>query len=185
MLDVDAAAQELLKGGIVAFPTETVYGLAASASDAEAQYRIYEIKGRPRSMPLILMVAEPDELDGWVEVDDRARRFMIRFWPGPLTLVLKRPGEPPTLGVRVPDHPLALRLLRIAGPLMTTSANLSGESPALTAEEAARLPGLSGAVDGGRVTGGVPSTVLDLSGAEPTVLREGALTAHALGLTRA
>jgi len=182
MLDVDAAAREILKGGIVAFPTETVYGLAASASDAEAQYRIYEVKNRPRSMPLILMVAELDELEGWVEVDERARRFMIRFWPGPLTLVLKRPGASPTLGVRIPDHPLALRLLRIAGPLMTTSANLSGEPPALTAGEAERLTGLAGVLDGGRVLGGEASTVLDLTGEEPRILRQGALTAADLGL---
>ena len=182
MLDVDAAAQELLKGGIVAFPTETVYGLAASASDAEAQHRIYEIKNRPRVLPLILMVAEPDDLDGWVEVDEQAKRYMIRFWPGPLTLVLKRPGASPTLGVRIPDHPLALRLLRIAGPLMTTSANLSGEPPALTAAEAEKLSGLAGVVDGGVVPGGRASTVLDLTGDEPRILREGALTAADLRL---
>ena len=181
MLDVDAGAREILKGGIVAFPTETVYGLAASASDAEAQYRIYEVKNRPRAMPLILMVAEPDELEGWVEVDERARRFMVRFWPGPLTLVLKRPGASPTLGVRIPDHPLAQRLLRIAGPLMTTSANLSGEPAALTAEEAATLPGLAGVLDGGPVPGGQASTVLDLTGETPRILREGPLTAVDLG----
>ena len=181
-MDVEAAAGALLKGGIIAFPTETVYGLAASASDAEAQYRIYEIKQRPKSMPLILMVAEPDELEGWVHVDERARRFMIRFWPGPLTLVLKRPGASPTLGVRIPDHPLALRLLRGAGPLMTTSANISGEAPALTAQEAGKLPGLAGVLDGGRVAGGTASTVLDLTGAEPRILREGALRAAELGL---
>ena len=182
MLDVETAAREVLRGGVVAFPTETVYGLAASASDAEAQYRIYEIKNRPRMLPLILMVAEPEELEGWVEVDEPARRFMMRFWPGPLTLVLKRPGASPTLGVRIPDHPLALRLLRIAGPLMTTSANLSGAPPALTAEEAQQLPGLAGVVDGGVVPGGRASTVLDLTGDTPRILREGALTATDLGI---
>ena len=182
MLDVDTAAGEILKGGIVAFPTETVYGLAASAADAEAQYRIYEIKNRPRAMPLILMVAEPDELHGWVEVDERARGFMLRFWPGPLTLVLKRPGAAPTLGVRIPDHSLALRLLGAAGPLMTTSANVSGQPPALNAEEASKLPGLAGVLDGGPVPGGQASTVLDLTGEAPRILREGPLTAADLGL---
>ncbi len=174
-MDVAAAAAAILEGGVVAIPTDTVYGLAV-APGAEA--RIYEIKGRPAELPLILLVAGAEQVIGIVEVDQRARGFMERWWPGPLTLVL--PAGDRTLGVRVPDHPLALDLLRATGPLLTSSANRHGQPPALTAEEAARLPGLAGVVDGGRAPGGVPSTVLDLTGAEPRVVREGAIPAARL-----
>jgi L-threonylcarbamoyladenylate synthase len=131
-------------------------------------------------MPLILMVAEPSQAEAFVTVDRRARWYMERWWPGPLTLVL--PAGEGTLGVRVPDDPLALELLRAAGPLLTTSANRHGEPPAMTAEEAARLPGLAGVLDGGRAPGGEPSTVISLlPGKEMTVIREGAISSHLLG----
>jgi L-threonylcarbamoyladenylate synthase len=162
---------------VVAFPTDTVYGLAVLPAFASA---VYAVKGRPEEMPLILMVASPSQLEGMVAVDRRARWYMERWWPGPLTLVL--PEGPGTRGVRVPDHPLALDLLRAAGPLLTTSANRHGAPPALTAEEAARLPGLAGVLDGGRAPGGEPSTVIALMpGQEMTVIREGAISSHLLG----
>jgi L-threonylcarbamoyladenylate synthase len=169
------AAELLQAGQVIAFPTDTVYGLAALAGDPAACERIYEIKARDRSQQLIAMAAHPDQLEAVVAVDARARSYMERWWPGPLTLVLpSRGGRPPTLGTRIPDHPVALALLREVGePLATTSANLSGEPEATTAEEAARLDGLAAVLDGGRAPGGRPSTIVSLAGREPVVRRPG------------
>ncbi len=176
-MDVAAAAAALRAGGVVAFPTDTVYGLAVIPG---REALISEIKRRPPELPLILMVASPVEAERFVAVDARARSYMARWWPGPLTLVL--PAGDSTLGVRIPDHPLALELLRAAGPLLTTSANRHGEPPALTAAEAGLLPGLAGVLDGGRAPGGEPSTVIALlAGQEMTVIREGVISSHLLG----
>jgi L-threonylcarbamoyladenylate synthase len=161
---------------VVAFPTDTVYGLGAAAGDELAQKRIFAMKNRPVGMPLILMAAARSQLAGWVHVDSRAEEFISRWWPGPLTLILHSPGGG-TLGVRIPNHEVALELLRASGPLMTTSANLHGKDPAMTAKEAAELPGLAAILDGGRAPGGTASTVLDLTGPEPHILREGAILA--------
>lgn len=158
---------------MLAFPTDTVYGLAAAADDELATKRVYQIKGRPVGMPLILMVAAESQLEGWVHVDSRSEALMRRWWPGPLTLILHAVGGG-TLGVRIPKHRVALGLLRSSGPLMTTSANLHGKEPAMTAAEAA-LPGVMAVLDGGVAPGGVASTVLDLTGPDPHVLREGAI----------
>jgi len=168
------AAQLVRSGGVVAFPTDTVYGLGAAADDEVARRRIYRLKGRPVGMPLILMVAAESQLEGWVHIDSRAEAMMRRWWPGPLTLILHALGGR-TLGVRIPKHKAALGLLRAAGPMMTTSANLHGMDPAMTAEEAGLLPGLAAVLDGGTAPGGLASTVLDLTGPEPHVLREGAI----------
>src|SRR6266702_2150730 len=168
------AAKMLRSGGVIAFPTDTVYGLGASADDELAGRRIYQIKGRPAGMPLILMVAAESQLEGLVHVDSRAEAYMRRWWPGPLTLILHAIGGG-TLGVRIPKHSVALELLRAAGPLMTTSANLHGLDPAMTAEEASALAGVEAVIDGGPASGGMASTVLDLTGPEPHVLREGAI----------
>ena len=173
------AAQLLRGGGVIAFPTDTVYGLGADASDEVAQKRVYAIKGRPVGMPLILMAAAESQLEGWVHIDTRAEEFIRKWWPGPLTLILHAMGGT-TLGVRVPKQDVALELLRASGPLMTTSANLHGHEPAMTAEEASALPGLAAILDGGRAPGGTPSTVLDLTGPEPHILREGAISAAEL-----
>jgi L-threonylcarbamoyladenylate synthase len=173
------AAQLLRGGGVVAFPTDTVYGLGADAADDLAQRRIYQIKGRPVGMPLILMAAAESQLAGWVHLDSRAEAIIRRWWPGPLTVILHAKGGG-TLGVRIPDHEIALELLRASGPLMTTSANLHGKDPAMTAGEAAELPGLAAILDGGPAPGGTASTVLDLTGPEPHVLREGAISAQVL-----
>ena len=175
---------ELLHDGrVVGFPTDTVYGLAALASDARAVHRVFEIKGRSPSQPLVLMVAEAGLVEELAEVGERERAYMDRWWPGPLTLVLRarphlRPplvaGEPGTVGVRIPAHAHALALLRAVGaPLATTSANRSGEPEAMTPVEAACLGGLAAVLDGGRAPGGVPSTLLDLSGSDPRILRIG------------
>ena len=175
------AANLLRSGGVVAFPTDTVYGLAAAADDEVATRRIYAIKGRPVGLPLILMAAAESQLEGWVHVDSRAEDIIRRWWPGPLTVILHAKGGG-TLGVRIPKHEVALELLRAAGPLMTTSANLHGKEPAMTAAEAASLDGVAAVLDGGAAPGGVASSVLDLTGPEPHVLREGAIpTAQLLG----
>ncbi len=175
------AAKLLRSGGVIAFPTDTVYGLAAAADDEVARRRIFAIKGRPVGLPLILMAAAESQLEGWVHVDSRAEDIIRRWWPGPLTVILHAKGGG-TLGVRIPKHEVALELLRAAGPLMTTSANLHGKEPAMTAAEAAALNGVAAVLDGGAAPGGVASSVLDLTGPEPHVLREGAIpTAHLLG----
>jgi L-threonylcarbamoyladenylate synthase len=173
------AAQLIRGGGVVAFPTDTVYGLGAAADDEVARRRIYRIKGRPVGLQLILMVAAESQLEGWVHLDSRAEALVRRWWPGPLTLILHATGGG-TLGVRIPRHKVALELLRAAGPLMTTSANLHGKDPALTATEAGALNGVAAVLDGGVAPGGTASTVLDLTGPEPHVLREGAIAAPEL-----
>ncbi|MBJ7614980.1 MAG: threonylcarbamoyl-AMP synthase [Candidatus Dormibacteraeota bacterium] len=187
---IKRALEFLRAGEVIGFPTDTVYGLAALAADQAAVRRIYELKGRSLSQPLVLMLADPDAVGAWAVVDERSRRYMRRWWPGPLTLVLPaapglRPplvaGRPRTLGVRVPAHGPALALLRAADTgLATTSANLSGQQPAQTPLEAAWVRGVAAVIDAGRTPGGVPSTVLDLSGPEPRVLREGAVPAAEL-----
>jgi L-threonylcarbamoyladenylate synthase len=150
------AAQLIRGGGVVAFPTDTVYGLGAAADDEIATKRVYRIKGRPAGMPLILMVAAESQLEGWVHIDSRTEALIRRWWPGPLTLILHAIGGG-TLGVRIPKHKVALALLRAA-------------------EEAGALPGLAAVLDGGKAPGGMASTVLDLTGPEAHVLREGAIS---------
>ncbi|MDQ6773563.1 MAG: L-threonylcarbamoyladenylate synthase [Candidatus Dormibacteraeota bacterium] len=187
---VERCADLLRRGKVLGLPTDTVYGLAARAADERAVRRVYAIKGRSLSAPLVLMVAEPAQVATVAEVGEREREFMRRFWPGALTLVLRagahlRPplvtGEPRTVGVRIPDHALALTLLRAVGePLATTSANRSGLPPALWPLDVAWLSGVAAILDGGGAPGGVPSTLLDLSGEEPRILRPGPLTAQDL-----
>ena len=186
-----ARVVELLRAGeVVGFPTDTVYGLAGLAAHPRAVRRVFEVKGRSLSRPLILMVAEPEQLELWAHVDDRARDYMRRWWPGPLTLVLPARegvgppltgGRPRTIAARIPDHDVALALLReTREALATTSANRSGEPPALTPLETAWVVGLAAVLDGGRAPGAVPSTLLDLSSEEPRVLRPGPVPAEAL-----
>ncbi len=183
-----AAAELLRSGGLVAFPTETVYGLGASALDPSAVARVFEAKGRPANNPLIVHVADLSDLARVVAVwPDLAQRLAERFWPGPLTLVLPRAatipdivtGGGPTAAVRMPAHPVALTLIRAAGvPLAAPSANRSGELSPTTAEHVQR--GLSGRIDmildAGPTRVGVESTVLDLSVSPPRLLRPGHIT---------
>jgi L-threonylcarbamoyladenylate synthase len=180
-----ARAAALLRAGeVIGFPTDTVYGLAALATQGHAVRRVFEVKGRPLSQPLVLMVAEADQLEAWARVDGRARGYIERWWPGPLTVILPAlqgigppltsSGRPRTIAVRIPNHEVALSLLRETGEaLATTSANRSGEPPAMTPLETAWVEGLAAVVDGGRAPGGVPSTLLDLSGQHPRILRPG------------
>jgi len=182
------AAAILRRGGLVAFPTETVYGLGANALDAAAVARVFEAKGRPPNNPLIVHVAGVDQV-GQVAADwpQVAARLAERFWPGPLTLVLpKRPELPdvvsaggPTVAVRVPAHPVARALLKAAGvPVAAPSANRSTELSPTTAAHVLR--GLGGRIDlildGGPTSGGIESTVLDVTTDPPRLLRPGLVT---------
>lgn len=181
------AAERLRQGDLVAFPTETVYGLGANALDAEAVARIFAAKGRPARNPLIVHVAEVSAareiVTAWPE---SALRLAEAFWPGPLTLVLPRhpsipdivTGGGPTVGVRIPAHPVAQALLRAAGvPVAAPSANRSLQLSPTRAEHV--FQSLQGRIqlilDGGATSGGLESTVLDLSGEVPQLLRPGLL----------
>lgn len=191
-----AVAGDLLRnGGLVAFPTETVYGLGANALDPAAVTRVFEVKGRPADNPLIVHLADPGDLERVVAgVSPLARRLAETYWPGPLTLVLEaRSGVPgittgglSTVAVRVPDHPVAIALLRIADiPVAAPSANRSGRPSPTTAEHVLTDLGgrIDAVVDGGRCVFGIESTVVDARGATPVVLREGAVSREELGLT--
>jgi len=187
-------AAALLRGGkLVAFPTETVYGLGADARDGRAVARIFEIKGRPSFNPVIVHVASAQAAESLVKMDDRTRAVAARFWPGPLTLILpRRDGCPvselcsaglPTLAVRAPAHPAAQRLLKECGaPLAAPSANKSGTVSATTPAYVAQSFGdeVDMILAAGPCAIGLESTVLDLSGAEPVILRPGAVTAEDL-----
>ena len=185
------AAAVLQRGGLVAFPTETVYGLGADAFDARAVARIFEVKARPSFDPLIVHLAEAASLD-WVAVADDARieALAARFWPGPLTLVLRRRPELPdivtagldTVGVRVPAHPAARALIAAAGtPLAAPSANPFGYVSPTTAAHVAELLGdaVELVLDGGPCRVGLESTILSLAG-DPVILRPGGLPREAL-----
>lgn len=177
------AVEVIEDGGVIAFPTDTVYGIGVSAFNEFAVDKIYRVKGRSLLKAVPILIADPGDLKGLTEPpNDAARKLMQKFWPGALTVVVRlgpdlppniSPGE--TIGVRLPDHELTRELLRATGPLATTSANLSGQPSALTADEV--LDQLGGRIDlildGGPVPGGQASTVLDCSGAQPRILREG------------
>jgi len=184
---IDQAARVIRAGGVVAHPTETVYGLAADVFSEPAVRRVFAAKGRPPGKPLIVAVATREDLERLVrELVPGAEALMEAFWPGPLTLVLPRRPEVPEVvtggrdgvAVRMPAHPVALALIRAAGiPVTTTSANVSGRQPPLTAGEVRRqLWGrIEVLLDGGPAGSGIPSTVLDLTARVPTVVRPGAL----------
>jgi L-threonylcarbamoyladenylate synthase len=183
---VDAALKELRSGKLVAFPTDTVYGIGALAFDERAVQSIYEAKGRSEEKAIPVLLGDATDLEKVAaSLPPMAQRLGQRFWPGPLTLVVpKRPELPVavsatgTVGVRVPDHPFARALLNAAGPMAVTSANRSGQPSPCTADDV--LQQLDGRValiiDGGATPGGIPSTVLDCTDAEPRLLRAGPLT---------
>lgn len=177
------AVDVLNHGGLVAFPTDTVYGLAALPFESQVVEQLYSAKGRSSDRAIAILIGDVSQLSQvTAEMGRIARTLAQRFWPGPLTLVVSRhPSLPntlsplPTIGVRMPDHPVTLALLRRSGPLAVTSANLSGQANTTTAQET--LQQLEGRIhliiDGGRTPGGVPSTVVDCTGIEPAVLRQG------------
>jgi len=175
------AAALLAEGGIVAFPTDTVYGVAIAGSLPERLPALFALKRRPLDRLIPILLADLAQLPAaeWV-VDDRARRLADRFWPGPLTLVLPSADGSRTQAFRAPDHPVALALIEAAGPLLATSANVSNEPDTGSADDvliafATQQDELAAVVDGGSVPGGVPSTVLDLSVEPARILREGPL----------
>lgn len=185
--DVRQAASILQEGGLVAFPTETVYGLGANALNARAAARIFEVKNRPHFDPIIVHVADRAALTRLVrEIPAAAATLGERFWPGPLTLVLPKADIVPdivtagltTVAVRVPDHPTALELLRESGlPIAAPSANPFGRISPTQAEHVREMLGdkIDYILDGGPCRVGVESTVLDVSGDVPTLLRPGGL----------
>ncbi|MFF3447015.1 L-threonylcarbamoyladenylate synthase [Streptomyces sp. NPDC002667] len=186
--DIDRAADVLRAGGLVALPTETVYGLGANAEDPVAVARIFQVKGRPPSHPLIVHIAAADQLDDWVEeVPATARLLAERFWPGPLTLVLRRGRRVPleatggleTVAVRVPDHPVALALLSAFGGGVTApSANRFGSVSPTTADHVRAELGdaVDFVLEGGSCQVGVESTIVDVTGEMPSILRPGGVT---------
>jgi L-threonylcarbamoyladenylate synthase len=191
-----ARAAALLRAGqLVAFPTETVYGLGGDATSDAAVAGIFAAKGRPRFNPLIVHVAEAEDIDAFVVPDERARLLAETLWPGPLTLVLPRRPDCPlsllvsagldSVAIRMPAHPLARALIRQAGsPLAAPSANRSGAvSPTAPVHVVDSLGGgIAAVIAGGRCAVGVESTVLDLTGPDAVLLRPGAVTAEDLAL---
>ncbi len=187
---MDAAVAALVASQTVVLPTDTIYGLAARAADAVAVGRLFELKGRAETKAIAILVAEPLDLiesdlaNPQAPLHPMAMELIERHWPGPLTVVLARSpsfeadlgGNPATVGVRCPRHDFVRALAQRVGPLATTSANRAGEPTAITAALAAgSLLGDVGAVIDGGELDAVASTVVDLSGQTPAVLREGAI----------
>jgi L-threonylcarbamoyladenylate synthase len=173
---VEEAAAALARGELVAFPTDTVYGLAAGHDHLR---KLYVAKDRPKEKRIPVLLSDASNLEASAQVTPAARALAARFWPGPLTLVLVAPRRG-TLAFRVPDHPLARRLIAASGGgLPVTSANRSGYADARTAEEVIEQLGgrIALVLDGGKTTGGVPSTIVDCTTSEAKVLREGAISA--------
>jgi len=182
---IDEAVAILKNGGVIAFPTETFYGLGADARNEAAIDQIFGIKGRDFNNPILVVIGDAGHLDAFTEdVPAAARKLMEKFWPGPLTIVFRAlPSVSPKLtaatgkiGIRLTSHPIARELsCRLGGPLTATSANLSGAPECSSAAEViSQLEGkLDGVVDGGHTPGGKGSTIVDMSSYPPKVLREG------------
>lgn len=189
---IQEAAEILRKGGVVAFPTETVYGLGADALNPRAVAKIFAAKGRPSDNPLIVHIAQTKDLEQLVSrVPEKAWALIETFWPGPLTLILPKRDVVPeivtagleTVAVRMPAHPVALALIKAARrPVAAPSANLSGKPSPTAAEHVLKDLGgkIEAVVDGGRASVGLESTVLDLTAPLPTVLRPGGITLEEL-----
>ena len=189
---MDQAGEIIKKGGLVAFPTETVYGLGANALDADASAKIYAAKGRPSDNPLIVHIADFSALDFIVkEIPESARKLAEAFWPGPLTMIFRKKETVPygttggleTVAVRMPDHPVALALIRAGGGYIAApSANTSGRpSPTKASHVADDMNGkIDVIIDGGDVGIGLESTIVDLTVPQPMILRPGYITKEML-----
>lgn len=189
---IEEACRILRQGGLVAFPTETVYGLGADAGNDEALRAVFKVKGRPENHPLIVHLGSAGQLSEWAsDVPDAARQAARRFWPGPLTLVLRKAarvskvatGGQETVGLRVPDHPVALSLLKaFKGGVAAPSANPFGRVSPTCADHVRRDLGnrVDLILDGGPCSVGVESTIVDFSGGNPEILRPGGLTRESL-----
>jgi L-threonylcarbamoyladenylate synthase len=190
--EIENAVAVLRAGGLVAFPTETVYGLGADASNPEAVRKIFAAKGRPHDHPLIVHVADAVQLANWArDIPPQAGKLARKFWPGPLTLILRRApkvsdlvtGGQDTVALRVPSHPVAQALLRaFGGGIAAPSANRFGRVSATTAAHVRSEFGdtVDCVLDGGAADVGIESTIVDLSGERPTLLRPGWITAQQL-----
>jgi L-threonylcarbamoyladenylate synthase len=183
---IKKAAEIIKSGGVVAFPTETVYGLGANAYDEQAVKKIFELKGRPQDNPLIVHISKKQDVYIVArEVPEKAKVLIREFWPGPLTLVLPKNLTVPdivtagldTVAVRMPDHPIALKLIRLSGvPIAAPSANISGKPSATQPEHIKKYFGEKVFLIEGKVKIGIESTVLDLTEDVPKILRPGAIT---------
>ena len=183
---IQKALDVLAQGRLVAFPTDTVYGIGTLVFDGKAVESIYRAKDRPIEKAIPVLIADVEDMGKvGIDIPDVAYKLASRFWPGPLTVVIpKQPTLPEsvsatsTVGVRIPDHAVARALLRAAGPMAVTSANISGQPSPSTAEEVfAQLGGrIDLIIDGGKTPGGVPSTLIDCTAKEFTILREGPIS---------
>ena len=174
---IAAAATLLREGRLVAFPTDTVYGVGCATAHSEALDAIFALKRRPTDRLIPILVDGLGSIDSAWQLDDRARKLAAAHWPGALTLILHA-ADGRSQAFRAPDHPVALALIGSAGPLYTTSANVSDEPETLDADDvliafATQADGLAAVVDGGRVPGGVASTVVDLAAGPARILRAG------------
>ena len=179
------AVERLRQGAVIAFPTDTLYGVGARARDPLAVERLYRAKRRPAGQPMVWLVTGKDQVEADAMVSDAAEELMRRFWPGALTLVLRARAGPDgtTIAFRAPDHEVALGLLRSLGePIASSSANPAGQPPPVDADQV--IAGMEGRIDlvldGGPCRIGQPSTILDLSGSAPRILRQGAIEASEL-----
>ena len=184
--EIQTALKILQSGGIVAFPTDTVYGLGALAFNNTAIESIYKAKDRPIEKAIPILIGDLGDLEQVADdIPDMALRLAARFWPGPLTCIVPKKRTLPvavsataTVAVRIPDHPDARVLLRATGPMAVTSANISGQPSPSTAQEVyeqlnGRIPLI---LDGGKTKGGIPSTLVDCTGEKPVILRKGPIT---------
>jgi len=187
--EIEKGVKILQMGGVIAFPTDTVYGLGADAFNSTAMERIYEIKNRPKHRQLPLLIADVERLTTLADPIPEIAWFLARrFWPGGLTLVLPKTdslpvylASGPTIAVRVPDHPVCLALIQHLGnPIIGTSANISGQPAALTADEVGQQLGgkIDFIIDGGKCPGGKESTVVDVTRESPVILRQGVIPSY-------
>lgn len=180
---IKQAVSLLKQGKVIVFPTETVYGIGADALNKKAAAKIFRLKKRPKTQPLQILISDISDVKKFARcVPQKAVRLMKKSWPGPLTAVVKKNGRIPdivtgglkTVGIRIPDHPLALEIIKALGrPLAASSANISGVNPPKTAKEAARhfKSGVALVIDGGRCKIGKASKVIDATGRKNKVLR--------------
>ncbi|HLA06574.1 MAG TPA: L-threonylcarbamoyladenylate synthase [Anaerolineales bacterium] len=189
---IQAALKILRNGGLVAFPTDTVYGVGALAFDGKAVESIYTAKDRPIEKAIPVLIGDTEDMEKiGMNIPEIAYKLASRFWPGPLTCIIPKQLTLPesvsatdTVGVRVPDHEVARTLLRAAGPMAVTSANISGQpSPSSAQEVFAQLGGrIDLIIDGGLTPGGVPSTLVDCTGKDIKILRKGPISLQEIRL---
>jgi L-threonylcarbamoyladenylate synthase len=185
---IKEATKILKEGGLVIYPTDTLYGLGCNALDESAVKRVFTAKKRPPSNPLPIAASDIETIKQYALLSDSAEKLAKVFLPGPLTMVLQKKNLPdiltsglPKVGIRIPDSVIALNLIKLSGvPITATSANISGNAAPVSADDAAlQIKEADIALDAGRLGGGIPSTVIDLTG-KPKILREGVIKRRAL-----